>query len=280
MQNRIRAAAFILLIAITMMSASLSDDQKLLQKSKSLIFDAKWKEAQTLIDEIIVKYPKSGSYPSALFYKAKCLESLGNPAEALEFYLKYLNDEKTPGFKEDAQIAVIDISYLLYSSGKNEYLKNIMNFLNSGADTVPRYYAAFKLSYIKNRDIAKRGIPILKEIILNESDSDLRDRAKIAILRIDPSILKKIEDESRSGQKMIRFTIFSKEEKKIQFNVEIPLSLADLLFESLDESGWNLEDIKMNKAELKKEIMEKIEKAKTGVVTVELEDVIIKIDIH
>jgi tetratricopeptide (TPR) repeat protein len=252
----------------------------LLQKSKSLIFDSKWQEAVILLDEVISKYPSSGSYAPALFYKGKCLEETGDPVGALNLYQLYLKTDKNGGFKEDVQIAVIDISYNLYSSGKKELLKNILQFLNSESETVAQYYAAFKLSYHKNKDIAKLGIPVLKEILLSEEDSDLKARAKIALMRIDPSIMKDVEIEQKSGQKMIQVSIYSKEKKLTILNIAVPLSLADLLLNSLDENELDTKDLKLNGADIRKEILDKIQKAQSGILTFETEDVIIKIQIN
>jgi tetratricopeptide (TPR) repeat protein len=280
MRPRAKTTAFIVLLTLTLMSASPSEDHILLQKSKSLIFDSKWQEAVILLDEVILKYPRSGSYAPALFYKGKCLEETGNPVGALNLYQLYLKTDKNGGFKEDVQIAVIDISYNLYSSGKKELLKNILQFLYSELDTVAQYYAAFKLSYYKNKDIAKLGVPVLKEILLSEEDPDLKARAKIALMRIDPSIMKDIEIEQKSGQKMIQVSIYSKEKKLTILNIAVPLSLADLLLNSLDENELDIKDLKLNSADIRKEILDKIQKAQSGILTFETEDVIIKIQIN
>jgi tetratricopeptide (TPR) repeat protein len=280
MQTKLKTTALIILLALTVLSAGLSEDQRLLQKSKSLIFDSKWQEAVILLDEVISKYPSSGSYAPALFYKGKCLEETGDPVGALNLYQLYLKTDKNGGFKEDVQIAVIDISYNLYSSGKKELLKNILQFLNSESETVAQYYAAFKLSYHKNKDIAKLGIPVLKEILLSEEDSDLKARAKIALMRIDPSIMKDVEIEQKSGQKMIQVSIYSKEKKLTILNIAVPLSLADLLLNSLDENELDTKDLKLNGADIRKEILDKIQKAQSGILTFETEDVIIKIQIN
>jgi len=280
MQLRLKTTAFILLLTLTLMSASLSEDQILLQKSKSLIFDNKWQEAVISLDKVILKYPKSSSFTEALFYKGKCLEEIGDMIGALDLYQKCFKTDKNGGLKEDSQIAIIDISYKLYSSGGKENLKNILQFLNSETDTVARYYAAFKLSYAKNKEIAKLGIPVLKEIIMEEKDNDLKNRAKIAILRIDPSIMKDVEIETKSDQKMIRFSIYSKERKTMAIDMTVPLSLADLLVNSLDEKEFDISDININGTNIKKTILEKIQEAKTGILTFETEDVIIIIQIN
>jgi tetratricopeptide (TPR) repeat protein len=279
MQPRAKTTAFIVLLTLALMSASPSEDQRLLQKSKSLIFDSKWQEAIVFLDEVISKYPRSGSYAPALFYKGKCLEETGDPIGALNLYQLYLKTDKNGGFKEDVQIAVIDISYDLYSSGKKEFLKNILQFLNSELETVAQYYAAFKLSYYKNKDIAKLGVPVLKEILLSEEDSDLKSRAKIALMRIDPSIMKDVEIEQKLGQKMIQLSIYSKEKKMTVLNIAVPLSLADLLLNSLDENALDIKDLKVNGADIRKEIIDKIQKAKSGILTFETEDVTIKVNI-
>jgi tetratricopeptide (TPR) repeat protein len=279
MRIKLKTTAFITFLALTVLSAGLSEDQKLLQKSKTLIFDNKWREAVPVLDEVISKYPKSGSYTAALFYKGKCLEGTGDPVGALNLYQLYLKTDKNGGFKEDVQIAIIDISYSLYSSGNKEFLKNILQFLNSELDTVAQYYAAFKLSYDKNKDIAKMGIPVLKEILLSEEDSDLKARAKIALMRIDPLIMKDVEIEQKSGQKMIQVSIYSKEKKMTVLNIAVPISLADLLINSLDEKDFEQLNVNGNSIDIKKEILEKIQNSKSGIFTFENEDIIVKVNI-
>jgi len=280
MQIRFKATALIVLLSLTALSAIQSEDQRLLQKAKSMIFDKKYRDAIINLNEVIAKYPRSDAYSTAIFYKGKCLAEISDSNGALELYQKYLRIDKNGGFKEDAQIAVIDISYKLYSSEGKENLKNILQFLNSETDTVARYYAAFKLSYDKNKEIAKLGVPVLKEIILNEEDTDLRNRAKIAILRIDPSIMKDVVIGTKSDQKMVHFLIYNKERKTILVDMTVPVSLADLFINSLNENDINITDININGTKIKKTILEEIQKAKTGILTFETEDVIIKIQIN
>jgi tetratricopeptide (TPR) repeat protein len=244
-----------------------------------LIFDNKYKEAIISLDEVISKYSNSSSFTAALFYKAKCLAETGDMIGALDLYQKYLKTDKNSGFKEDTQIAIIDISYKLYLSGSKESLKNILQLLNSEMDTVARYYAAFKLSYVKNKEIAKLGIPVLKEIILNEEDTDLRDRAKIAILRIDPSIMKDVEITEKNGQKMIKLSVYDKARKITIINIAVPASLAELLVDSLNDSDFEINDLKIDGVDAKKLILSKIQQAKTGILTFDTEDLIIKIQI-
>jgi tetratricopeptide (TPR) repeat protein len=244
-----------------------------------MIFDKKWRDALISLNEVISKYPRSDAYATAIFYKSKCLAETGDSSGALELYQKYLRIDKNGGFKEDAQIAVIDISYKLYSSGGKENLKNILQFLNSETDTIARYYAAFKLSYDKNKEIAKLGVPVLKEIILNEEDTDLRDRAKIALLRIDPSIMKDVEIAAKTGQKMIGFSVYSKTRKMTIINIAVPASLAELLIDSLNDKDFEIDDLKIDGVDAKKLILSKIKQAKTGILTFDTEDLIIKIQI-
>lgn len=279
MQITLKMMTIISLLTLTLMSAGISEDQKLLEKSKSLIFDNRWNEAIGTLDEVIEKHSKSSSFTAAVFYKAKCLQETGNVKGALDLYQKYIKTDKKGGFKEDAQIAVIDISFNLFTSGQKEPLKNIIQLLNSNTDLVAKYYAAFKLSYSKNKDISKLGLPVLKDIILNEEDPDLKNRAKIAILRIDPSSMKDVENKLLSKDLMVHFSIFNKETKQMLLNVSVPISLADLLVDSLDEKEFDIDDFHKDGKDIKKSILEKIHAAKTGILTFEIEDVIIKINI-
>lgn len=47
---------------------------------------------------------------------------------------------------------------------------------------------------MSDKKVAAKAIPVLKEILEKEGDEELRDRAKISLLRIDPDALKGLEE--------------------------------------------------------------------------------------
>jgi hypothetical protein len=96
---------------------------------------------------------------------------------------------------------------------------------------------------VKEKKVASRAVPVLKEIIKKEKDDELRDRAKIALLRVDPGVLKDLEEE-RPVRKAQLLKIRVWKDGELTLRINIPWALADLAFGSIEEE---------EKAELRKE---------------------------
>lgn len=239
-------------------------DEKLFQEAKILLFDKKWDEAKEKLDELLDRFPESPLYSQAIFYRAKCLEGQeAKKLEALENYQRYIRLKKrNQSLTEEAEISIIDLSFKLYEKGKRAFLKEIEKRL-SHSNKVIRYYAAFKLSYAKDKKIAEAGIPILKEIVRKETDDELRDRAKIAILRVDPNALKDFEEERYERRAMILKIRVYKNGKQ-QVSINIPWALADLALSAIEEKdravlkkkGYDLDRIIKELTEFKGNIIE------------------------
>ncbi|MBE0665066.1 MAG: hypothetical protein IH584_04525, partial [Candidatus Aminicenantes bacterium] len=113
-------------------------------------------------------------------------------------------------------------------------------------------YAAFKLSYLADRKTAARALPVLQTILDKEKDEELRDRARIAVMRIDPARLKGMDrqDKGLAGQ-FLKIRVFNKKSSQEEFSLNIPLALADLALKSLgaeqkrtlQKEGYNLDNI-------------------------------------
>jgi hypothetical protein len=217
--------------------AESESDEKLFKEAKILIFDKEWKKAQERLEELIRGYPESRWYQMAVFYKAKCLQEQGaREKEALNAYRDYLQLKvRNKSLAEESEISIIDLASELYKAGKKSYLKEIESRLSS-PNKVVKYYAAFKLSYNKDKKVAAKGIPVLKEIISKERDDELRDRAKIAMLRIDPEALKDFEEERYERRAVIfKIRVYETETNKTKFSLNIPWALADLVFGAIGE---------------------------------------------
>lgn len=217
-------------------------DEKLFQEAKILIFDKEWKRAQEKLEELIDKYSESPWFSQAVFYKAKCLEEQGGKeVKALAAYRDFLQlKDRSPSLAEESEISVIDLAYDLYKRGKDSYLKEIERRLSSSKRVI-KYYAAFKLSYAEDKKVASKGIPILKEIMKKERDVELRDRAKIALLRVDPRALKDFEEESYEGRiRILKIRVYKEGLKSPTISINIPWSLADLAIGAIPEKEKSL----------------------------------------
>ncbi|MBA7634539.1 hypothetical protein ES703_42125 [subsurface metagenome] len=236
----------ILLLASLLLQAyaQAQPDEKLFQEAKILIFDKEWKDAQEKLEELLEKYPDSAWYSQAVFYRAKCLEERkGKELEALKAYRDYIKrKDQSKSLTEDSELSIIGLAYELYKEGKRSYLTEIEKRLSS-SNRVVRYFAAIRLSQVEEKKVASRAVPVLREIIEKEKDDELRDRAKIALLRVDPGVLKDLEEErSVRGARLLKIRVWKDGELTLKIN--IPWALADLALRSIEEE---------EKAALKKE---------------------------
>lgn len=219
--------------------------EKELSEAKLLIFDRKWKAAEEKINEILKKYPESEISSDILFYLGQCIqEQGGREEEAINTFNKYLKRRERAKFAEEAEIAIIDLSSELHRKGKINYIENITSRLER-KNKVVRYYSAFKLSYFKD-NYKYLAVPVLKEILNEEKDIELRERAKIALLRIDPHLLRGMAEEENKI-KMLRITIIKRSTGKQELSVKIPLDLANLAIQALSKPDSLIKaDVKIN----------------------------------
>ena len=233
----INLGIFLLASMLLQAYAQVKPDEKLFREAKILIFDKEWKEAQGKLEEFLENYPKSPWFSQAIFYKAKCLEEQkGKELEALNEYKKYIKLKgRSESLTEESERSIINLALELYKRGKKSYLKEVEKGLSS-SNKVVKYYAAIKLSYVKDKKVATRGIPVLKEIIRKERDYELRDRARIALLRIDPKALKDFEEERYERKaKILKIRAWKKGEKDPYLKINIPWALADLALGAISE---------------------------------------------
>ena len=254
-------------------------DEILFQAAKILIFDEKWEEAQANLEELIHFYPDSQLYSQAFFYRAKCLsEQPGKEAKALKAYQDYLGlRRKNQSLAEESEISVMQLAYSLYEKGKKSYLKEIEARVDSPSKVI-KYFAAIKLSFVKDKKIASKGIPVLKQIINRERDNELRDRAKIALLRIDPQALGDLEEEEYEERVLIlKVRVYVETMKEPVFSLNIPWALADLALSALSEEdkqnlreeGYDLDKIIQQLIKNKGEIIRIVTQNKTFKIWIE-----------
>lgn len=247
-------------------------DKELLEKAKLELFDRNWDTALKKLEQLIIQFPDSSLYPMALFYKGKCLEEQKKSKAALSTYTEYVKISKNKSFREEAFIAIIDLNFQLYKKGEKKHLKRIPEFLKSGERTV-RYYAAFKLSYSKDKKIAEAAVPLLKKIVTNERDEELVDRAKLAIMRINPRHLKEVSEDRGFEKRMLIIHVYDKKLKRETFSITIPFALAKLALEAIPEKEKGL--IKKEGYDLDR-LLETLSKV-PEIIRIEGEDTVFKI---
>jgi tetratricopeptide (TPR) repeat protein len=214
-------------------------DQELFQEAKIMIFDKEWENAQEKLEELLEDFPDSPLYSQALFYLGRTLENQkGEEKEAIGIFKRYiLHSDSNEVLIQEAETSIIKLSFVLYEKGRKSYLKEIKTRLYR-PNRIVRYYAAIRLSYLKDKREAREAVPVLKEILEEEEDQELKDKAQIALLRIDPDYFQDYE-EKRDERRLIlmKFRVINKNTRAETFSLSIPWALADLALANIPEEA-------------------------------------------
>jgi hypothetical protein len=171
----------------------------------------------------------------------------GKEREALYAFKTYVRlEDASASLVEESQVAIVDLANDLYLRGNEAVLRDLEEALSSSNKAV-QYYAAFKLSFIKDKRVAAKSVPILKQIIEKEKDNELKDRARIALLRVAPEELHAFE-ERREERKALSLNIMFVNDEGKKATLKIPWVLADLALQAIPEKekamlrkkGYNL----------------------------------------
>ncbi len=234
---------FVFLCAVLLQASFWTQkENRLFREARILIFDEEWEKALEKLEELIENYPDSALFTKAVFNKAICLKELdGNEVEALQTYKEYLRiNGRDRNLTEEAETSIIDLALQLFEKGRAFYLREVEDRLLSEYSAI-RYYAAFEMSYIEDKDIAVRAVPVLQRILQEENDERLKDRAMICLLRIDPEFVEDLEEEESPefNVRVLNFSVHKIENMEQIFFIGIPWSLADLIFSIIPEQSRN-----------------------------------------
>lgn len=232
-----------LLLAVPVLAAVESDE---LRVAKALFFDREYAEARAAWQKILET--SSGlQAETAAFWVARCSENLEEHERAFREYGAYL--ERHPAdstLREEAETSRVGLAARLYKSGRREHLSVLKQALGASSKTV-RYYAALQLSSL-GAEPGRLAVPVLRRILENEDDPDLLDRARLALLRVDPGSLASVSEPAPSGSRgrkvsWIKLRIFKPGHESPEVSVSMPVALAELVFKSLpDEVRRDLRD--------------------------------------
>lgn len=248
-------------------------EKEIFDKVKLALFGQEWDLALKELNRLTEMYPNNTNNPQVLFYKARCYEEKKIFRKALENFAAYLEVSKNEDLKDEATSIIVDMNFNLYEKTDNKkHLDEIVRYLKS-KNKVVRYYAAIMLSKVKDKTIAYKAVPTLKWIIANESDHDLMDRAKLAIMRIDPNIFKQPSKSKNLKNRMIVIKSTNKKTKIETLSISIPFALAGLAIDSLPEDAK--EELKEKGYDLDEIIKTIVEKGE--ILKIESEDAIFKI---
>lgn len=218
-------------------------DEETLRTAKTLFFDRQYADAREAWREVHEGGGRQAT--AALYWIARCSEKLGENERALAEYGTFLGARPSdPSLREEARLSRVALAARLYKGGERRHLPLLLAGLDDPDDGV-RYFAALQLASLGPK-VGRDAVPVLQEILKKEKDEDLVERAKLALLRLDRSALAEATPApARRGGKAswIRVRIWEKGESKPQISLNLPVFLAEMVFNSLpDETRDELKE--------------------------------------
>jgi hypothetical protein len=238
MRKRRLLALGLAALALAPAAARAQADAEALRQAKALFVDREYAESRAAWQQIL----DAGTETSpALYWVARCSESLGESERALAEYARYL--EAKPSDRtlvEEAKTSRVALAVKLAKSGKPAHVAIAREALKDPNRTV-RYFAALQLASL-GPERGKPAVPVLQEILAKEKDEDLVERAKLALLRIDSSALPVAAPAPPPRPRgreaaWVRIRIYQKGESKPNVAINLPVALADLVFKALPDEA-------------------------------------------
>jgi hypothetical protein len=238
---RQRLAALALAALLLPAAAHAQADAERLRAAKAFFFDREYAEAREAWQAIAAG--RGADAQTALYWVARCTESLGESERALGEYAAYLAArpaDRTLG--EEAKTSRVALAVKLAKAGKAQHVAVAREALADPSRTV-RYFAALQVASL-GPEAGKAAVPVLREILAEEKDDDLVERAKLALLRVDRAALaeaypqppRRATGKARRAS-WIRVRIYQKGAAKPQVSVNLPVALAELVFKSLPDDA-------------------------------------------
>jgi hypothetical protein len=239
---RERLAALLLAALLLPAGALAQADVEKLRAAKALFFDRQYAEAREAWQAVHA----SGRGPdaqAATYWIARCSERLGESEKALAGYAEYLAARPADrALVEEAKTSRIALAVKLAKDGKTQHAAVASEALDDPSRTV-RYFAALQLATL-GPEAGKPAVPVLKEILAEEKDEDLVERAKLGLMRVDraalaeasPGHAPRATGKGRAAT-WVRVRIYEKGEARAKVAINLPVALADLVFKSLPDDA-------------------------------------------
>ena len=232
-----RLALLVMMCALALPSlAAEQADSTRLRNAKTLFFDRKYDEARQAWREVLAR-SRGAEADGAAYWIARCSENLGETEVAFKDYQTFLARRPVDRtLVEEARTSRVGLAARLYKAGKTQYLSTLTEALSDPTKTI-RYYAALQLAGL-GPDVGGRAVPVLREIVEQEKDEDLVERAKLGLLRLDPQSLSQLSGPppSRRGR-WLKVRILERGHSEPTVSVNLPLALAEALFKSLPDQA-------------------------------------------
>ena len=258
-----RSAGVLLLTALCVLGGPgpswAQADAERLRTAKTLFFDRKYAEARQAW-EAVRAAAKGVEAEAPAYWVARCSENLGESERALKEYDAFLAlRPKDRALVEEARTSRVSLAAKLYKAGNKAHVNVLREALGDPSRTV-RYYAALQMSGL-DAEMGKLASPVLRQILEQEKDADLVDRAKLGLMRWDPSALSATSSSGapratasarttapatapagpRTGRgreaHWVHIRITERGGTKPKVSINLPLGLAEMLFKSLPEDA-------------------------------------------
>jgi hypothetical protein len=231
--RRLLLAAALLLSSA---SAFAQTEAERVRAAKALTLDRKYAEARAAWTAILGK-ASGPAADEAAYWIARSSEILGEHERSFKEYGTFLARRPADRSKvEEARTSRIGLATKLYRGGQTSYATVLQEGLTDPSKTV-RYYAALQLGGLGAPN-SRDALPVLKQMLANETDADLLDRVRIVLLKLDPKSLSQPQQPSASRPaggpaRMLRVRVYEKGQSKPKVSVNVPVALAEILFDSL-----------------------------------------------
>lgn len=213
-------------------------------RAKTLFFDRKYAEARQAW-EAVRAAAKGPEAEAPTYWVARCSENLGENERALKEYDAFL--ALRPGDRtlaEEARTSRVSLAARLYKAGNRGRVQLLRDALSDPSKTV-RYYAALQMSGL-DAEMGRLAVPVLRQIVAQEKDADLVDRAKLGLMRWDPTALGATATAGRSAPAAPRaatgreahwmhIRITEKGGTRPKVSINLPLALAEMLYKGLPD---------------------------------------------
>jgi hypothetical protein len=203
--------------------------------------DQRWGGVLEDADKLLACDPTGPNAPQAAFYRARALDRLQRPADAVAAYQSFLQKNCADAGEEailcsDARAALLSLAGEQIAKGDASQMRILLDGLK-GPDPYSRVFAGIQISKLSGAKEAKaQALPVLVEGYRLEDDKDFRNEICLAIIRIDPSKCgggSGAKGSNRPEPQWIKVRVFDCTNNVEKVKVNMPFSFADALLESL-----------------------------------------------
>ena len=229
MRRLVLAAA----LALSAATSFAQTDAERVRAAKALTLDRKYAEARAAWTAILAN-AKGPSADEAAYWIARSSEILGEHERSFKEYGTFLARRPVDRSKvEEARTSRIGLATKLYRAGQTSYATVLQEGLTDPSKTV-RYYAALQLGGL-GAPSSREALPVLKQMLANETDADLLDRVRLVLLKLDPKSLSQPAPSRTGGApaRMLRVRVFERGKSTPKVSINVPVALAEILFDSL-----------------------------------------------